>query len=255
MLRRLALAAVLSTACATASAGTDVSLDQCDLASGWGVSLAQDALSFSREGEAAPARIELSDGRLRVDGREVALSADDRRRLREYEATVRELLPEAKAIALEAIEIAFTAVDEVARMFAPKDEAGYAATAEQLATARIIARRKVEDAFAGRGWSDAEMERLVEDAVAQLVPALVGDIVGTAVKVALSGDEAAAKELEARAERMEREIESRVEGRAKALEARAEAFCPRLVALDRLEAGIAAEIAPGQRFDLIRVSE
>jgi hypothetical protein len=255
MSRRLALAALLCTAAGAASAGTDVSLDQCDLATGWSVSMAQDELAFSREGASAPARIELIDGRLRVDGREVVLSADDRRRLREYEDTVRALLPEAQAIALEAIEIAFAAVDEVARMFAPKDEAGYAATAEKLATARIIARRKIEDAFAGRGWSDAEMERLVEDAVAQLVPALVGDIVGTAVKVALSGDEAAAKELEARAERMEREIEARVEGRAKALEKRAEAFCPRLVALDRLESDIAAEIAPGQRFDLIRVSE
>lgn len=252
MSRRLALAAFLSTASAGAFAGGGVDLDHCDLATGWGVSMADDALAFTRE-DAAPARLSLSDGRLVVDGREVALTTEDRRRLREYEATVRELLPEAKAIALEAIEIAFTAVDEVARMFAPKDDAGYAATAEKLATARIMARRQVEDAFAGRGWSDAELERLVEDAVAQLVPALVGDIVGTAVKVALSGDEAAAKELERRAERMEREIEARVEGRAKALEARAEAFCPRLVELDRLESAITAEIAPGQRFDLVRV--
>lgn len=254
MLRRIALAAVLATSCATAGAGTDVSLEHCDLATGWGVALTREALAFTREGDATPARLSLSDGRLYVDGREVALSAEDRRRLRDYEASVRELLPEAMAIALEAIEIAFAAVDEVARTFAPADDAGYAATAEKLATARIIARRKVEDAFAGRGWSDAEVERLVEEAVAQLIPALVGDIVGTAVKVALSGDEAAAKELEARAERMEREIEARVEGRAKALEARAEAFCPRLVELDRLESAIAAEIAPGQRFDLIRVA-
>jgi hypothetical protein len=252
MPRRLALAALLSIACTGAHAGADVDLDHCDLATGWGVSMAQGALAFTRE-DATPARLSLSDGRLVVDGREVALTAEERRRLREYEATVRELLPEAKAIALDAIEIAFSAVDEVARMFAPKDDAGYAATAEKLATARIMARRQVEDAFAGRGWSDAEMERLVEEAVAQLVPALVGDIVGTAVKVALSGDEAAARELERRAERMEREIEARVEGRARALEARAEAFCPRLVELDRIESSIITEIAPGQRFDLVRV--
>ena len=252
MPRRLALAAFLSIACAGAHAAAAVDLDHCDLATGWGVSMADDTLAFTRE-DGAPARLSLSDGRLVVDGREVALTAEERRRLREYEATVRELLPEARAIALEAIEIAFSAVDEVARMFASKDDAGYAATAEKLATARIMARRQVEEAFAGRGWSEAEFERLVEEAVAQLVPALVGDIVGTAVKVALSGDEAAAKELERRAERMEREIEARVEGRARALEKRAEAFCPRLVELDRIESSITTEIAPGQRFDLVRV--
>jgi hypothetical protein len=52
---------------------------------------------------------------------------------------------------------------------------------------------------------------------------------------------------------MEREVEARVEGRAKALEKRAEAFCPRLVELDRLESAITAEIAPGQRFDLVHI--
>ncbi len=252
MLRRPLFAALLCTA-ALAHAGTDVETDACDLESEWSVAMQPAAVSFASEREGGPAKLTLADGVLTVDGRTVALSADDRTRLRAYEAEVRRLLPEAKAIALDAIEIAFTAVDEVARAFAPKDGDEYARTAEKLATARIIARRQVEDAFAGRGWSEAEMERLVEEAVAQLVPAVMGDIVGTAIRIAISGDEAAAKELEQRAERMEREIEERVESRAKELERRAEAFCPQLVELDRLESAITAEIAPGRRFDMIRV--
>jgi len=64
MLRRIALAAVLATSCATAGAGTDVSLEHCDLATGWGVALTREALAFTREGDATPARLSLSDGRL-----------------------------------------------------------------------------------------------------------------------------------------------------------------------------------------------
>jgi hypothetical protein len=253
MLCRLAVVAAALSAAGTAAAGEDrVSFDHCDLATGWALSLAGAELAFTRD-DGVPARLALDDGRLRADGREVALSADDRRRLRDYEATVRDLLPDAKAIALEGIEIAFVAVNEVARLFLSADEAVHAATAGKIATARIVARRQVEEAFAGRDWSDAELERLVEDAVVQLMPALVGSIAASAVKAALSGDEQLAGELEARAARMEREIEARVARRAKALEARAEAFCRRLAALDRLEAEIDAEIAPGQRFDLIRV--
>ncbi len=252
MLRRPLFAALLCTA-SFAHAGTDVATDACDLESDWSVAMQPAALSFASEREGGPSKLTLADGVLTVDGRTVVLSAAERARLRAYEAEVRRLLPEARAIALDAIDIAFTAVDEVARAFAPKDGDGYARTAEKLATARIIARRQVEDAFAGRGMGEAEMERLIEDAVAQLVPAVMGDIISTAVTIAISGDEAAARELEQRAQRMEREIEERVESRAKELERRAEAFCPQLVELDRIESTITTEIAPGRRFDLIRV--
>jgi hypothetical protein len=252
MLRRLAPFALAMFAL-PALAGTTLDSDECNLDSDWSLKPADSALAFSREGDAKPGRVELSGGVLRVDGREIALSAADRDRLRAYERTVRELIPEVQEIALDAIEIAFVAVDEVARGFAGDDPDQYARTAEKLATARITARRHIEDAFEGRGWSEAEVERLVEEAVTEMVPVLVSDVVATAVRVALSGDEAAAEALEARAERLEREIETKVEGRAKELERRAEGLCVRLVELDRLEADLDVEIAPGQRFDLVRV--
>jgi hypothetical protein len=253
MLRRLAPLALAFLA-TPALAGTTISGDSCDLDSDWSLDFDRGQLAFARDAEARPGRVELSGGVLRVDGREIALSAADRERLRAYEAKVRELVPEVQQIALDAIEIAFVAVDEVARTFASSDPAEYQRTAEKLATARINARRHVEDAFEGRGWSEAEVERLVEQAVGEMVPALVGDIVATAVRVALSGDAAAAKELEIRAERLENEIEEKVEGRARALEDRADALCRQLVELDRIESGLDVEIAPGERFDLVRVS-
>jgi hypothetical protein len=251
MLRHIAIFALAMSAAPMALAGSH--FDHCGLDSDWSLKLSPASLSFEREIDGNASRIELSDGRLTVDGRTVELDGNDRRHLRDYESRVRALVPEAKAIALDAIAIAFTAVDEVARAFAGKDEAGYARTAEKLATARITARRHVEEAFEGRGWNDDQVEDLVEQAVQDLVPVLVGEIVSTAVRVALSGDEKAAAELDARAKHLEREIERKVEGRAKELERRAEALCPQLVELDHIEAQLSAELAPGQRFDLIQV--
>ena len=255
MLRRIALFSLCLGVASTASAASR--FDACDVETPWSVQLESDALTFSREAEDAgiPREVRLAAGTLSIDGRDMAISADDRRRLRVYESEVRAMIPEAKAIALDAINIAFTAVDEVARLFADRNASSYERTAEKLATVRIVARRKVDDAFKGRGWNEGDLDLVIEDAVEQLLPTLIGDVVGNAVRLALSGDAAAARELEARAERMQREIERRVEGRAKSLEARAEALCPRLIALDRIEDEVTAELAPGQRFDLIAVGK
>src|SRR5690606_10400689 len=59
------------------------------------------------EARDAPRRIEIRDGRLRVDGKARGVSAADARRLREVEAGTRAMLPEIAAITREAVGIAF----------------------------------------------------------------------------------------------------------------------------------------------------
>lgn len=236
----------------TARDRVNTRLDSCNLNSEWSLQVDPATLAFSRDA-GLPKHLELSRGVVRVDGRQLALNAADRSRIEAYEREIRALVPEVKAIATEAISIAFTAVDEVARMFVTGDQASHERVAEKLATARIVAMRHVEEAFHRGRWNEAEVERLVGDAVAEMLPVLVGDIVATAVRIALTGDESAAAELEARAKRLERTIEKKVEGRANDLKVRADALCLRLAALDRLEREVSAELAPGERFDLIRI--
>ncbi|HJT96929.1 MAG TPA: DUF2884 family protein, partial [Rhodanobacteraceae bacterium] len=74
-----------------------------------------------------------------------------------------------------------------------------------------------------------------------------------ALKVAFTGDEAAAAELEARADGIERSVDRAVEKQAAALEARAERLCPRLRALARVESDLDLRLADGSRLDLVRV--
>ena len=99
---------------------------------------------------------------------------------------------------------------------------------------------------------DLLWDAVMEEAVASLVPALVGDVVQSALAAAFTGDTARAEALEARAERMEAEIERLVEPRAKALEQRAEALCAQVAALDAIEEEFEFRLPGGERLDLLR---
>ena len=81
---------------------------------------------------------------------------------------------------------------------------------------------------------------------------IIGDITATALKVALSGDEHAAQELEARAKHIEASIEAAVEDRARQLEKRAEALCDSVDDLKRIERALSVRLADGSSLDLVR---
>lgn len=239
----LALAATLFCA-GNAHAG----LEACDFDSDYDLRIEPSGLAFHRDA-GTPATVEMRGGRLVVDGRDIALSAADRDRVRRYEQTVRDLVPEVKAIALDAIGIATEAVIQVAATFAGDDSADSIARLREVGAQM---RAKIEASDDTGEWDEAEFERTIASLTAELVPMVVGDVTAIALKVALSGDEAAAKELEQRAERMERELEARVEKRAKTLEARAEALCPRVAELDALEAAMELRLADSRPLDLLQ---
>ena len=75
-----------------------------------------------------------------------------------------------------------------------------------------------------------------------LVPEIAATAASAAVYAALSGDESKVREIEAKANALERTIEEQVEKRADALEKRAEALCPIVEGLDELESQLALRI-------------
>lgn len=240
----LALALALSVSGVASASG----FDACDYESDYDLRLHPEGLSFERDGGSAT-QVEMRRGRLFVDGREVALGAADRERIERYESTVRALVPEVKGIALDAVAIATEAVTQVAAAFAGDE--GEAAVTKMRATGARLADR-IERADDTRDWNEAEVDRMVAEITSEMVPLLVGDVTSIALKVALTGDESAAKALEARMEGMEKEIEARVERRAEALEARAEALCPRIADLDALESALELRLADNSQLDLLQ---
>lgn len=242
-MQRTLMVAALMLASAPALADINV----CDMDSDYDVALSPDAITFTRD-EGQPRRVAMHDGRLQVDGQEADLSADDRARVRQFEHDARALVPEVRAITLEAVEIAFTAMTEVAHGLAP-DNRKLAAQLEQT-RADLLAQfdRPTEHFRIDEDAISASVERLV----GEITPTLIGEVTSTAIAAALSGDESKANALERRADRMGQDIEARIKPRADALEARADALCPRFAALDTIDNALAWRLQDGSALELLR---
>jgi hypothetical protein len=239
-----AAAAVLLT-CSTASAR---GIDACAFESEFDLHIAPGALTFERAA-GRPARVVMRQGTLQLDGRQVELSPADVARVRNYERSVRALVPEVKAIAIDAVAIATEAVSQVATRLAG-DDAGAAVEKMHAIGERLVERIELADDT--RDFDQGGFEREIAALTAEIVPVLVGDVTAAAIKVALSGDVRAARELEQRAQTLERELEQHVERRADALKVRVDALCPRLAALDALEAQLELRLAGGAALDLLQ---
>jgi len=238
-------------AAVTAPAFAHVHVGDCGLHSDYSLSIKSDRLLFTRK-SGTPAEVEIADGSLRIDGKRIATGAADEKRLRDAEREIRSIVPEVKTIAREAIAIAFDAIGQVSAAFARNGDAARA-SAERIARAGRDLDRQLAQADSFEHWQDADVDRLVESTIATLVPELVGNVTAQALKVAFSGDEAAAAELEARADGIAASVERAVEKRSSDLERRAMSLCPRLRALDRVESDLDLRLEDGSRLDLVHV--
>lgn len=224
------------------------SLDVCDFDSDFDLRIERDGLVFHR-GSGTPLRVEMRDGLLRVDGELIVLTPADRARVREIESGVRDLVPEVKAIALDAVGIASEALTHVAATLAGADADRAIARMDELGAEL---RAKIERSDDSGDWNEEQFEDAIRELTGEAVPLLVGSVTTLAIKAALTGDTSAAEDLEARVDAMEQELEARVERRAKVLEARAEALCPRVVALERIESELELRLADNRALDLLR---
>jgi hypothetical protein len=238
-----------------AQAGMSVSLDDkdCDIESPYSLDLKGEGIAFSSK-TARPAHVRLSDGRLYIDGREVSLSAGDRRTIGNMEQEVRLITGEAVVIASEGIDIAFDALSEVSQALVEND-ARRADVIRSMEKTRSIVQTQIRDAVLNRPFDEkafgALIESQVETLASELVQVVVGEFVPKAIAAAMSGDEAGMKSIEARAERLEQEIERKVEAKAREIERRAEALCPRVKALVELESTLAVRLDDGSSLNLL----
>lgn len=251
-MKRLLLAAALGLGLTFAAQAKSHDIGNCGLDSKYDVTLDGGGLSFRHSG-GKPESIVMNKGKLIVDGRTLSISDADHARIAEYEATVRALVPQAKAIARDAIDIAYVAVTEVAAAFS--DTADNKNTRQRLSVVRDEFKLRIDDTFDKRPWNEAEFEALLDKAMGDLMPVVVAEIAGNAIAIALSGDEKRAAELEKRAEKIERDIERRVDTQAAQLASRVAALCPMVARLDSLESGLDLRFDDGSRLNLLDVDD
>lgn len=247
-MKRLLLAAALGLSLVSAAQARSQSTDSCRLNSDYDVTIDKSGLSFRYSG-GSPVSVVMSKGQLVIDGRSLALSDADRSRVAEFEATARALVPQVKAIARDAVDIAYVAVSEVAAAFSPT--AGSPGTRQRLDVLRDEFRQRIDDAFEKRPWNEDEFDSLVEKAATDLLPVILAEAAGSAVAIALSGDEARAAQLEARTEKIEHDIQRRIDTQTAQLTSRVAALCLMVARLDSLENSLELRLDGGTRLNLL----
>src|SRR5687768_1865388 len=117
-MKRLAALILLSAMAAGAQAHDDDHDGvQCDVHSDYSMRMHGQAYVFTRD-DGPGKHVAIGGGRLFVDGKEVALTRADRERVQRFESELDRMVPRAHEVVLEATDIAFSALTEVARGFA-----------------------------------------------------------------------------------------------------------------------------------------
>lgn len=238
---------LLRTACVLAVSalafGAQAKDIRCNIESDYDMTINDRSVIFTRQ-SGTPKAVVMRQGRLFVDDRWVELSADDGRRLEDFERRARTALPLAHEIGRDAADIAFTALGEVASYLSNHPDR----TRRKLDKARKSIDQSIGRAISANRFNSQDFEQGIERAVEDVMPSVVGDLVGGALTAALSGD---SQRLE-RMESLDKEIEARVAPRAKALEARAQTLCTQMRDLERLDSALAYRLPGGGVLDLLR---
>ncbi|MDG1732731.1 MAG: DUF2884 family protein [Thalassotalea sp.] len=200
-----------------------------------------------------------------VEGKEVKLDAQQQKLLNEYAQGVHKQVPEIVDIALDAVEIAFSAVSHVVTGFSGEDAKPNKRIDDIFAKIKekVHTRFNHEEGYYFLAEQDfTEVDEFIEDELEQEIEAVVTDSIGDlliAVGSAMnSGDGSLEENMEAFGERMERmgdDIEAQVEDKAEELGAKAELVCNNLKSLDKIESELTDNVAELAKFNLISVTE
>jgi len=246
-MKLLVLATALSLcAVSTAHAHTQGSSVQCNFESDYTFSQQGRTLIFSKD-KAPGKRIMIQDSRLIVDGKDVELSPEDRRRVGEFEDEMRLLIPQVKQVTTEAIDIAFLALIEVSRGLNGEQDNS---TIRKLQNAQINLRNSINK-NPELVINDDIDAKIIEPIIADFVPDVASAALRQALSLVFSRDEEKAKAFEKRMDAMGDEIETKVEARAKKLEPLAQAMCSRVRNMDRIEDSIGVRLGNKEKINLL----
>lgn len=176
-------------------------------------------------------RYTLSGDRIERDGRDIPLSAAQRKLARQYREQIEALVPRITDVALRG---ALLGVESLAIVTAglSGDEQRLSTMIERLETLTLRLRRELDGRRlpAGDAWFGGELDHEIEQLAADTAGGLVGGVAGLIAQAIF--DPAA---VEARSDYVERLVARRIEPRAEALGKQADALCDQLTELDRLE--------------------
>ena len=156
----------------------------CDVTSDYSTKVDVGRISFTNDKTHRVVTL-LPGGVIEVDGRALNLNAEDRQRALELEHAIRTIIPDAKALAVDAVAIAFEAVAHVSAAFASNAHEARQ-SAERIARTATEMKRVINARDDWGPQSEQEISQLIEGSVKSLIGEMVGNIAAEAIKVALS---------------------------------------------------------------------
>jgi len=195
----------------------------------------------------------LQKGALSKNGKVLSTGADSAL-LHDYEAGLRELVPQINAITKEALAVAGLATEMAfTALLGPdhEDVVSLRGNFEKLSTE--IGKQMDDKHLPSRPVSLQDDDWNVVGEGASLGWEVAGAsfaVMGKAMRAAL--DEDYARNWEAQVKKMEADMEKTIEPRAEALETKVDAICKTLEELDRLEQQLASQNSSLKTFDIVQ---
>jgi hypothetical protein len=231
------LAFVVAACFAGGVAAQDAPAVSCGVASSYDLTVRADALLFERP-EVAPRSVRMHDGSLSTDGRVVTLRPDEQDRVALFERNVRTLVPKAKAIASDGVDIAARAVREEASRASP-DSLSSGELDRALASRVADIKRRIAASQSTRDWQADAMRAYAQEIVSDITPLLTQDVGGEAMQLAMNGDLQGAAALRDRLADVSTGGQARVVAKLEAaLRPRVQALCPSVRQLVDLQSGL-----------------
>ena len=209
----------------------------CRIASTYDLTVRPEALVFDRA-EPVPRTVRMHDGTLETDGRQVALRPDEQDRVALFDRQVRALVPKAKAIANDGVDIAARAVRDEAATAAPQAVAS--GELDRVLNGRVAdIKRRIAASQSTRDWQEDAMRAYAQEIVSDVGPLLTNEVGGEAMQLALNGDLQGAADLRDRVASVSTGGQARVVARLEAaLRPRIQALCPSIRQLEDLQSGL-----------------
>lgn len=260
-MKTLIASAVLLASTSSFAHDTSFSNDSCDVELVAGIKLDSAQIAFSKNDNDL-FTIKNGDS-LYIGGVEQSLSSYQQNLVSQYDESIRAILPEAKVMALDAIDLA---VDGVNMAF---DELlGEGNTVGQELTAQLtIIKEEVDTKFnsdasfyidengiSGGDIFGPEFEQRIEQAIESTIQNSMGSLlIAVGQELLFSGGGAEA--IETRMENFGKQIETEMEARGEALGKKAEQLCESVKAIDNLEEALKAEFDSLKSVEILTVHE
>ncbi len=223
----------------------------CRASSSYDLTVRPGSLLFDRPAP-APSRVEIRDGALWTDGRAVRLGPEEQDRLSLFERELRQLVPQAKAVAARGVDMAARAVhDEAAGM--GLSEETRAELDRRLAAHGAELKQRIAASSSTHDWQGPMIQQYANEVGTDIVPVVAGDLGQQALSAAMSGDLQAAASLRDRAGNLAVDLQPRLLQRMQALRPQIQALCPSIRRLAELQDGV--RDADGRPLTLLQVGQ